>query len=680
MTDIQVIPVSSVPRAKGNAERQREYRARNPERASANKKRYRHNNSKWQTDAAYLSRQFTAWDGEGITREDGSHIYTSLAVLNHDDGDEIENPNGLHTYEILEFITDFAKRHKEKIHVIYGGSYDFNMFLTDLDRDALEKLYRNGSVKWNGFRIQWRRGKSFYIGRLGPTGKTAYGVTIYDVVSFFQMPFVKACDSYLGDEFYKRDLIVTNKAKRGTFTAEDANEVREYNEAELINLIRLMEELRARLNKAGLRPRRWDGPGAVAAALLKREAVQKAQTKCPDPVREAAQYAYAGGRFEVLKFGSVNETAYEYDINSAYPTALRNVPDLTIGEWRYVKGDPGQKPFSMYHVEYRGARHDIPGAFFRRDPNGTVCYPMAVTGWYWSPEVETAREYCERGNGSMRIIGAWVYEYPEHRKPFHFIDKLYKARQEYKKAGDGAHVGIKLGLNSLYGKLAQQVGARKENGEWKIPPFHQLEWAGYTTSFCRAAVLRACLDNLDSVIAFETDAVFTSVPLNVREGTELGDFESVVFDRLTYVQSGVYFGFSEGAPVEKSRGVDKGQMHEADVLAALAIPVAKERAVPASLTRFVGLGVALSQTFSRWQHWEVVTKRVKMEPTGKRIHVGCGCPVDRSTGLTLGHWHDTMCPMLDAAHSSRFPVEWENPDPNMRELAELREQANEWED
>src|SRR6185437_8363564 len=187
-----------------------------------------------------------------------------------------------------------------------------------------------------------------------------------------QTSFVNACDDYLGDKFYQRDMIVENKALRSSFTLADIPDVRKYNDAELRNLETLMGELRSRLNKVGLRPRRWDGPGAVATALLQRERVKAAETECPPDVAKAARYAYAGGRFEVVRFGSVPESAYEYDVNSAYPSALREVPNLTIGKWRRVTSDPGTHPFATYRVRAVAHYDDLPGPLFRRDPNGTI--------------------------------------------------------------------------------------------------------------------------------------------------------------------------------------------------------------------------------------------------------------------------------------------------------------------
>ena len=451
----------AVPEPLGNAERQSRYRTEHP----TAKHDYRHNHSKWQTDATYLSRGFVAWDGEGITDPDGSHRYVMLAVKSDTDGDYMGAVRGLGTAQIFDFVLATAEREAGSIHVIYGGGYDFNMWMRDISKPILSRVYKDKYATWNGYRIGWRPGKSFYLCRINGAGKkVGVGVTIYDVVSFFQCPFVKACDDYLGDKFHERDLIVSNKALRQTFTTEDIPEVRRYNDAELTNLLLLMQELRVRLNKVGLRPRRWDGPGAVASALLLREHVKNYQSSVSEAVAKAARYAYAGGRFEVIRFGHVEETVYEYDINSAYPTALRTVPDLTAGRWEHVIGDPGPEPFALYHVQYEGYRRDLPGPYFRRNSKGTICYPCLVTGWYWSPEVQTGRMYCSgKGYGKQTVLEAWVFRPTGDIKPFKFIDGLYLKRKALKAGGDGAQVGIKLALNSLYGKCAQQVGWERKN-------------------------------------------------------------------------------------------------------------------------------------------------------------------------------------------------------------------------
>lgn len=674
-----MIGTATVPEPRTGAERQRAYREQGKERPV--RQRYRHNNSKHTTDVQYLSRKFRAWDGEGVTLPDGSHLYTLFSSkLDGEPSTDITDNLGLPTETVFDYILRTAK--DDAINIIYGGSYDFNMWMSDIGPEDLEKIYRNQSHRWRNYRIMWRRGKSFTIRRTNPFGKNVgKSVTIYDVVSFFQCAFVKACDDYLGSEFVGRDEIVRNKALRGSFALSDADSVRRYNDLELDNLIRLAVELRSRLNKVGLRPRRWDGPGAVAAALLHREGLKEHLSECPEPVARAARFAYAGGRFEVIKFGHVEKPAYEYDVNSAYPSALRLVPSLAHGTWKHYDDEGNdQNAFALYHIKYRGNDPTIPGAFFRRDKNGTISYPMRVTGWYWKPEYDTGRDYCARGHGEMDVLESWHFV-PDvgAPKPFEFIEPLYMKRRALKKAGDGAHVGLKLALNSLYGKLAQQVGARIDirTGEVRKPPYHQLEYAGFTTSYCRAKVLAAAMDNLDSVIAFETDAVFMATPIDVPLSSNLGDFERVTFADLSYVQSGLYFGESE-TNISKTRGVDRGTLTRSEVLAKMTEPIAEKRYAEVHLTRFIGAGLALMQGMEKWRHWEVVTKKLTLEPIGKRIHVACGAD-KMGKGIALGKWHTTICPFMSDEHSHEFPVLWINPNPDMQALEELRDNENEWE-
>lgn len=620
-------------------------------------------------DKEWLTREFVAWDGEGVTRDDGRHYYLTLA---NSRGDRLRSMNYLRTEAIFDFL--LTRSVKGTINVIYGASYDWNMWLSDLSRDDMEKLYRNGSLWWRGYRIEWRQGKTFHL------SKNKQTALFYDVVSFFQCAFVKACDSYLGDEFEDREMIAQNKMLRSGFRAEDLDEIDRYNEAELRNLVKLMNELRIRLHRVGLKPARWDGPGAIAVALMGREGIPDHLQQAPENVQPAIRHAYFGGRFEVVKFGHVERKCYEYDLNSAYPWALLDVPSLADGTWEYVSGDPGHVDFAVYHLDYRGTNNPaLPQPLPWRAPNGAVAYPRNVVGWYWTPEYDVCREYVRSEGGSLDVLGAWVFRPASKVLPFAYVSSLYEQRRELKRAGDGAHVGIKLGLNSQYGKLAQQVGWRVDNGELRIPPYHQLDWAGYVTSKCRAAVLRAALGALDQVIAFETDALFTEVKLDVQEGSGLGEWEYVEFDNITYLQSGTYFADSEGVAIDKTRGVDRGSLTRAQVLECLR---SGEPTVPSALTRFTAVGLALQTRWEHWRCWRTTPKNITLSPQGKRTHFACGACEGET--LSLGRFHYTVpLPVPPGTHSHEYEIEWANPGKMGAMLAELREghyEGNHYED
>ncbi len=511
-------------RAQGKAFRQ------TPNGKVAEMKR-RHERSMWTTNAKYLSKKFVAVDGEGVNRKNGTHDYVLLAISNVE---PLVNRRGLSSLECLDYL--WSNLSPDNINIIYGGSYDFNFWIRDLPPELVAGLYKSNytsnPTEYEGYNLRWIKGKGFEIERDGKK------VKINDIISFFQRPFVQACDEYLGD-YEHRDILVREKARRGTFTTTELSGITAYNNLELDLLEQLANELRARLNKVDLRPRRWDGPGAIAGALFLREKIKKHRNEnLPDEVAQAARYAYAGGRFELIKYGNVKGKIYEYDINSAYPAALRNVPSLVGGKWIRHTGKSATiiHQFALYKIRYNGTRLDIPGPLFCRAKNGTVAYPLEVESWVWTPEYETLIEYCETVPGtSYKILECWEYRPATDYKPFHFIDPLYKKRQHLKEIGDGAHVGIKLALNSCYGKLAQQVGWVPETfrNPLRVPSYHQLEWAGYVTSHCRATVLRAVLGRLDSIIAFETDAIFTTEKLDIPVSGNLGEWGITEFESLT---------------------------------------------------------------------------------------------------------------------------------------------------
>ena len=686
--EVEPIPVSRTAK---------EWRENNPEKVKAYRKtetfqRAKKKNAKKKRDEAYLTRPFIAWDGEGVTDPStGKHYYNMLAnSMGKSIGKKNRNGkySGLETLRILKFLCEAGKEFPESIHIIYGGGYDFNMFLKDLNKDEIAELYSTDTIMWKGFQIKWRRGRSFEV--KNAMERNSKAIVIYDVLPFFQTSFVKACDSYLGDNFLHRDVIVEQKANRGTFTREDYKLVAQYNQYELDNLVSLAVELRKRLDKVGIRIKRWDGPGAIAAELLSRYNIQDYMAEPPTPVAEAARFAYSGGRFEIVKMGVSDEPVYEYDINSAYPYALQFLPNLRNGKWKHYTGDyipypKKRETFALYHAFYSepdnsthswklgGRKHPRP--LFKRVANGNIFYPEKTFGWFWASEIFEAIEYCKRYPGELTILECWVFiENDPTDKPFSFVPELYAERQRLKAAGDGANVGLKLGLNSMYGKLAQQVGWQidRYTKQLRKPPFHQLEWAGFTTAMCRSLVLHAAIDCLENVVAYETDALFVTKRLtHLQISSELGDWEETIFENLSYIQSGFYFGTIDGKQIVRSRGVDKDSIDREGVEKSFLHYGSYE----ARSSRFVTAGQALYQNWDDWTTWQTNPREITaFTPHTKRIHSLRACTVCRaglvhnfkfnepdSDYLERG-WHDTITGVKavedEDEHNVEYAVEW----------------------
>ncbi len=637
----------------------------------------------------YVNRSFLAWDGEGLTLPGTSeHLYTLFAYGGAGDGKEsaIESADGLATVQCLEFMLNSDTR--KYINIIYGGNYDVNMWLRDVDRETLEELYNTGCAAWYRYWLEWRPGKQFAVSDRRSERK----FRLYDVLPFFQRSFVQACDEYLGVDWEARDQIIAGKIKRGTFTAEESEETRQYNAAELRNLTRLASELRSRLygvvlptapgitrpivpSTDGLRISRWDGPGAIATALYQKYETKAAIGAIPESVGIAGRHAYAGGRFEIVRQGHSEGRTYQYDINSAYPNAIQHLPCLAHGEW--TRRDKPSKPvqFGLYRINNAPIteEHDYqyplrnsndwtrPQTLWYRTRNGRIVYGPYTHNWFWSPEAKIGIA------DGARLEEGWEFIPGCDHKPFAFVPKLYEQRAELKRRKDGAHVGIKLGLNSLYGKLAQQVGWKiLPNGTLKIPPYHCLEWAGYITASCRAQLYEAASTAIDDVIAFETDAIFSRVPLDLDIGSGLGQWEETRYASLTYLMSGYYFGTKindDGSTteVEKSRGVNKGSVTRSDVIRALAEERGK---ISATQTRFITLGQALHQDWTKWRQWITAPRNLDTMLNGKRTHAlsfenGCH---DRADGWEET-WPNTFMLDIDGAHtpevmSKQYDIEW----------------------
>jgi hypothetical protein len=165
--------------------------------------------------------------------------------------------------------------------------------------------------------------------------------------------------------------------------------------------------------------------------------------------------------------------------------------------------------------------------------------------------------------------------------------------------------------------------------------------------------------------------MFVTEPLPVKVGTGLGEWEATEFDRLAYLQSGLYFGETvKGDVISKTRGVDRGSLTYEQCQKGLRSASHDDRYVDSFLTRFIGIGLARAlNDWSRWCRWETSPKRVKLEPDGKRVHDNC-VECGGGNGFASGTWHETYPPLWESKESNEYPIPWINPNPHMIELDE----------
>lgn len=599
-------------------------------------------------------RPFIGWDGEGYTTEDGRHHYM---LFGSSTGDEISGES-LGTRECLDLLLEVESRNPDSFHVIFAGNYDVNMILKDVPTSYLRRLKETGMVRWEGYSIGYIKSKMFRVKR------GTVSVTLYDVFTFFATSFVKALEEYIGAEDEDVARIRSGKSQRSSFGYSDLDSVREYFRSELRYLVRLCETLRSYLTTAGIRLHKWHGPGAVASAVLKSKKLKR--IPLIEEVATAAQHAYTGGRFEQFKIGTYEGPVWQYDIRSAYPSAIATLPRLG-NDWRHVEAPRDVQAFALYRVMYESDKRcvGLPHPFAWRHRNGAVFYPPMHGGtWVWGIELQSAIRHAP---GKIRILEGWEYDDTGER-PYAWIAEMYQQRADWKAEGNAAQLALKLAMNSIYGKLAQQVGWRLRDGVPVLPSFHQLEYAGYITAHARAQLYGAMMQCPDALIATETDAVYSMKPLELVEGTGLGEWEAKKYDGVIYVQSGLYFSRDGEAWKHRTRGFGRGDIEIESLARWLSqIHTANDAyTVPpfrVSQTRFKTLGTSLGK--EDWRTWVTAEREISAgTPGGKREHYGPLC-ISCETGRgNLGSTMHEMVPALSlrgvdyTQPSQPFPLEW----------------------
>jgi hypothetical protein len=623
---------------------------------------------------ASLGRPFVGFDGEGATLANGYHAYFMLRI-----GGEtlraVGNNVRLSSIECLDFI---SRQDAKAIYIAYFFDYDVTKILEDLPWQKLDRLVNrhkrtgiNGAVfpvDYHNFQIDYLPRKEFKVRRILSQTETettwSPWVVISDVGTFFQMSFHKAITVWNIGTQTERDLIEEGKKQRAQFDVKDFDDIAEYNALEIRLLQELMDKFRQACVEAGYVPSRWQGPGLLAEAMLRAHGVKQTskvallQDDEFKSLRQMALNAYYGGRFEVAHIGPVSKPVVQYDVNSAYPHAMRFVPCLEHGGWEYVDntsldsagirrvfssptGEVGES-FALCYGTFKAdeGKRTLWYGFPVRTSTGSIVFPASGAGWYWSFEIASAIHQ------DFTAASAWVYTRRCHCRPLAFVEDVYAERKRIGKDGPG--LILKLGLNSLYGKTVQSIGS---------PKYSNPIWGSFITAFPRTMIQEfihaspMCRDGFcgRDVVMVATDSVASLMDrgLSVRVSEALGDWSEELHPRgMFVVQPGVYFG-SSGKPT-KTRGFTRTVVdtYEGDFRNAFERMVASgdlaQGSVALPVQTFVGIRYALQRRdmklLGQWIQYGVGAVKGKVmsfDWTTKRHPMTLNPTADRPWILTL---------------------------------------------
>jgi hypothetical protein len=523
------------------------------------------------------------------------------------------------------------------------------MIFRDMQPGAVRVLMKKNRMKWRGYSLEALPGKWLQVARDGISCR------IYDLFSFFASSFVGALKKWKVGTPEQLAKIESGKGARGTFTLDNLqSDVIPYWKEELALLVELARALREILYAADIRPSKWHGPGALANTLYskhKSELIMPEYDSIPSRVLDAGQYSYAGGRFEAFRIGYYDGPIYSADINSAYPYAMSGLPNMATGGWIHVEGMPErailqETTVAMFHVRYvygseakrAIAYNGMPGAGHYRYASGTVHFRHKNPGtWMHLPEFRNLIMQHDLGMfESFDVHEAWIY-IDDGTRPFEWVKEIYAQRLVWKRDGNPAEKAAKLGINSLYGKLAQRVGGAAGKPKW-----HNLEMAGHITSTCRAMLFEASWRQYSDLVAYQTDGIYSTRPMGSLPngaGTALGQWECEEFSGMLHLQSGVYWlrDIQGNWLRPKTRGVPQQHMGFDTAYTSLVerTPLVVEQ------TQFIRFGLADMRRsgLALWRTWQINEKDFSFGGNGfgsegKRLHIGPSC---RECVQDIGH-------------------------------------------
>jgi hypothetical protein len=578
---------------------------------------------------------FIAIDGEAD--DQGRYIVMCDSL-----GRELINPEGVTTKQALEWLLDLApggpcNPGKAKL-VCFGLNYDVNQWLRDCSAGELTRIAYEGKTSHRmRYRLSWLPRKLFTV----KDAKTGRRVVIAEVFGFFQTTFVKALKQWGLEPTAE---IESMKRARGTFTHDQLKQIAHYCHAECTLLVELMGRLAEACEHAGCVPaKEWIGAGAIASRLLTVNQVKlfhayDADLAARDIVESHILGAYFGGRVEMLAQG-VTPIARTVDIKSAYPAAAMHLPNLLGAKLVPLKHYQPDAEHAIWRVSWDGQNHNGVCPFPVRLEDFTIVYPESGAGHYHAAEVRAAIDVGYRltvhdGVKLRQPGGALARE----RVPFAFIPQLFAIRDQYKVEGHAAEKALKLGLNSVYGKLAQGYGYGNSP-----PPFQSYMWAGEITARTRAIMLR-CMHQVNTPLMVSTDGLFYADANRVAPaavGVPRKGLGSLDYGEMTdplLVQAGVYsyncpacrprVGYQDPDPAcercdgrgyaVKSRGfaardVDYGELRE------MWLDDGPAGTYHYRSRRFIGLRVALARNklATIWRTWPTEARSLNLTASRK---------------------------------------------------------------
>jgi len=495
--------------------------------------------------------------------------------------DDIEYQNVNNFEDCFKFL--IQDRHKSKIIWTWNLRYDVQAILKHylsenkiIWREIIEQLKEDGFY----YNYKQHEYKIFYIENklLSITGK-GKRIKIYDIAQFYGWRSLESQSNLFLNESkqdtgnyvsrviaYDEEQDPERKAilKRSLeYTLKhDNNEVGFYCRDDAIKTNKLALFMSESFENLDISFKNAMSQAKVAENYIKSK---HNYPQIPDSIKHyhnLANKAFHGGIFETLQRGVFDCGIHDYDINSAYPASMQNLPHWANGIFRQVEEATDGVYYGWYIAKFncRWVPYD--------DNSEPITDILEILGNTFTVELSQKRvlypegertqaitrieyDFMKKHNYPCEIIGGieWTQERNKYENPFNWVPKIYKQRQEIKKnnSDDMRQMALKIVLNSSYGKTAQL-----KHGVGQLTNFF---YASYITAETRIKLAEIAEKYPKNVIDIATDGICLDREIsNIQITNQLGDWEYTYFDSAVFIGSGMRQMFHDDTYTTYARG------------------------------------------------------------------------------------------------------------------------------
>jgi len=449
----------------------------------------------------------------------------NVTILADSDGNFIELEQ-ITPENIIKFL--FSKRYQGSWNFFYNVTFDAEVILK-IFGDLLYNYKRTRLLRfhYHGYTIEYIPQKKIAI------RKGHHSTVFFDIAQYYHESLSNAYQNNIGKlPGWYTDI----KKHRSHFTRKYCEKysakIRKYCIQDCIYTKQLAEHwIKVFHDAFDFYPQRFISSGYLAEKVLINNKIYiPLFGETPFKVNEFAWKSYFGARFEILKRGFIG-TAHLYDINSAYPYVLANIPDITKGKWSKSKKIQGNAKLGFFKIQC-----DIPDCKyippFAFRTNGKLIFPSGKFVTYCTlAELQACKD-----DSLYRILESYQFIPSSNIYPYRkFISELYQKRLELKQENNPLQLPLKVILNSIYGKTAQRVGNKIGN---LFSPVISATITGTTRAMLYNFVRKYGIE--DDVVSFATDSIITTKKLDVNS-SDLGGWEYENSGNDVYVlQNGIY--------------------------------------------------------------------------------------------------------------------------------------------